>query len=402
MAALIFAGTYLVLALGHIPFVRIDRTGAAIVGAVLMVALGIVPLDEAYRAIDYRTLILLFGMMILIASLRRARFFDTLARNIVSRVSAPAVLLVVVVFASGILSALFVNDTICLVFTPVLIEVARARRQDPVPYLLGLATGSNVGSVATIVGNPQNMLIASLSHVGYVEFARVLAPVAFAGLAIDSAVLCWVFRRHLTGTPPPFEPRESRTIYRVMTIKALIVAALAFGGFVAGFEPALVSASAAAVLLVSRFVKPDKLYRAVDWDLLVLFVGLFVVMAGVERAGLDRRFFDFLRPIGIDSLPGLALVGATLSNLISNVPAVMLFSSLVPHLPHPTMSWLTLAMATTLAGNLTILGSIANLIVVEGARRRGIRISFVEHLRIGVPVTLTTLVVGVCWMMWVG
>jgi Na+/H+ antiporter NhaD/arsenite permease-like protein len=176
------------------------------------------------------------------------------------------------------------------------------------------------------------------------------------------------------------------------------VAAAAVAGFLAGVEPALVSASAAAVLLVSRSVKPAKLYRAVDWDLLVLFIGLFVVIAGVTRAGLDARLFELLRPIGIGSLSGLTIVGAALSNVISNVPAVMLFTSLVPRLPDPRLSWLTLAMATTLAGNLTILGSVANLIVVEGARKRGVRLSFAGHLAIGVPVTLATLIAGACWL----
>jgi Na+/H+ antiporter NhaD/arsenite permease-like protein len=152
------------------------------------------------------------------------------------------------------------------------------------------------------------------------------------------------------------------------------------------------------VLLVSRSVKPEKLYRAVDWDLLVLFVGLFVVVAGVGEAGLDRRFFDLLRPVGIETVTGISIVGATLSNAISNVPAVMLFSSLVPHLPEPRISWLALAMSTTLAGNLTVLGSIANLIVVEGAKRRGVRISFTQHLAVGLPVTIVTLIFGTWWI----
>jgi Na+/H+ antiporter NhaD/arsenite permease-like protein len=397
-AALVFAGTYLVLAFGRIPFLRIDRTGAAIVGAVLMVALRIVSLDEAYRAIDYRTIVLLFGMMILVANLRLARTFDRLAAVTVSRVAHPVVLLVVVVFVSGALSALFVNDTICLVFTPVLIEMARARGRNPVPYLIGLATGSNIGSVATIVGNPQNMLIASMSRIGYVEFARVLGPVALGGLAIDAAILCTVYRRDLHGRSVSARPLVTRPIHRAMTVKSLIVAAAALAGFVVGWEPALVAVSAAAVLLVSRNIKPSKLYRAVDWDLLALFIGLFVVIAGVENAGLDRWFFERLRPVGIATLGGLSIVGAVLSNAISNVPAVMLFTSLVPALPSPRLSWFALAMSTTLAGNLTILGSVANLIVVEGARRSGVRITFAQHLAVGVPVTCATLLFGVLWL----
>lgn len=398
LAALIFAGTYLVLAFGRLPYLRIDRTGAAVVGGVLMIACGVVPLDTAYAAIDYRTIVLLFGMMILVSSLRLARFFRTVGRSVVTHVSHPAVLLVAVVFTSGALSAIFVNDTICLVFTPILIEIAELRRQNAAPYLLALATASNIGSVATITGNPQNMLIASVSRIGYVEFASALTPVALAGLAIDAALLVFLFRKDLHGTSVTAEERGPRAAHRALMVKSVLVAAAVMAGFIAGYEPAIVAAAGAAVLLVSRRVKPAKIYGGVDWDLLMLFVGLFIVIAGVERAGLDRRFFTLLEPVGITTLVGLSSVGAILSNLISNVPAVMLFTKLVPNLPDPRTAWLALAMSTTLAGNLTVLGSIANLIVIEGARRRGVRISFVDHLKVGVPVTIATLAFGVWWL----
>jgi Na+/H+ antiporter NhaD/arsenite permease-like protein len=363
-----------------------------------MIAFNVVPLDDAYRAIDYRTLVLLFGMMIVIASLQLARFFRTLARVVIVHVRHPALLLVAIVFVSGVLSALFVNDTVCLVFTPILIEIAMLRRQNPVPYLLALATASNIGSVGTIVGNPQNMLVASLSRIAYLDFLRALGPVAIAGLALDAAWLCWVFRRDLRTSGTVQAGGPPRPIHRAMAFKALGIAGGVLVGFVAGIEPAVVAAAGAAALLVSRSVKPEKFYRGVDWDLLMLFIGLFVVVAGVERAGLDERFFTLLRPIGIATVSGTALVGALLSNLISNVPAVMLFTRLVPRLPDPSASWLTLAMSTTLAGNLTILGSIANLIVIEGARRHGVRISFIDHLKVGLPITLATLAFGLWWI----
>jgi Na+/H+ antiporter NhaD/arsenite permease-like protein len=397
-AAVIFAATYLVIAFGRVPVVRVDRTAAAVVGAVLMIVLGVVPLEAAYRAIDYRTIVLLFGMMILIASLRLARFFGTLATFVVTHVRRPPLLLVAVVFVSGALSALFVNDTICLVFTPVLIDVARRRGLNPVPYLLALATASNIGSVATIVGNPQNMLIASVAGISYRQFAGALTPVALGGLALDAAFLCWMFRHDWQGDAAEGDPPGPRTLHRAMMIKSLIVAGAALAGFLAGIEPAVVSAGAAAVLLVSRSVKPDKLYRAVDWDLLMLFAGLFIVIAGVELTGLDAAFFRLLSPIGIGTVTGLTIVAAVLSNLISNVPAVMLFTKVVPRLQDPHSSWLTLAMATTLAGNLTVLGSIANLIVVEGARKRGVTIGFLRHLTVGVPVTVATMAFGIWWL----
>jgi Na+/H+ antiporter NhaD/arsenite permease-like protein len=395
---LVFVGTYLVLAFGRAPLLRLDRTGAAIVGAILMVVVGGVPMEEAYRAIDYRTIVLLFGMMVIVANLRLALFFRLLADGIVRKVVTPARLLVVVVFLSGGLAALFVNDTVCLVFTPVLIEMARARRLNPVPYLLALATASNIGSAAAITGNPQNMLIGSLSQIPYAQFSAVLSPVALLGLAVDALVIGFLFRRELQQVAIEIDPVTVRSTHRALMAKSLVVSIGVLAGFLAGFEPALVAGSGAAVLLVTRRVKPEKVYRQIDWDLLVLFIGLFIVIHGVERAGLDRILFEWLRPLGVETVIGLSAISALLSNLVSNVPAVMLFTRIVPTLPDPTTGWLALAMSSTLAGNLTILGSIANLIVVEGARRHGIRISFGDYLRVGAPVTLVTLAIGVLWL----
>ena len=399
ISGLIFAGTYLVLSAGRLPYLRIDRPGAAIIGAILMVVAGVLPLADAYAAIDYRTIILLFGMMILIASLRLARFFRVVARWIVGRVRHPAAMVFAVVFASGVLSALFVNDTICLVFTPILIEVAEARGQRPLPLLLALATAANIGSVATITGNPQNMLIGSLSRIGYVPFARALAPIALVGLLLDALAILLIFRGDLHATRSTAPVRDIHPVHRGLMIKTLAVAAGVMAGFLAGLEPALVSAAAAAVLLVSRTVNPQKFYRGVDWDLLMLFIGLFIVIAGVERAGIDDVLFAWLAPIGIGTRLGLTAVAAVLSNVISNVPAVMLFTRFVPALPDPHAAWLTLAMASTLAGNLTLLGSIANLIVVEGARRRGVKLAFTDFLKVGPPVTILTLAFGVWWLL---
>jgi Na+/H+ antiporter NhaD/arsenite permease-like protein len=274
---------------------------------------------------------------------------------------------------------------------------------NPLPPLLALATGSNVGSVATITGNPQNMLIGSLSRISFVHFVSVLGPVALVGLLIDVLVIAVVYRGRYHETVQVDEPivivdRRLRPAQAAMLAKTVVVAALMLAGFVAGFDTALVAAGGGAVLLVTRRVKPEKIWRRIDWDLLVLFVGLFVIVRGAEQAGLDRRFFDLLRPVGLETAWGLSLVAALLSNLISNVPSVMLFSRFVPTLPNPTTGWLTLAMASTLAGNLTILGSIANLIVVEGARKRGVTVGFGEYLRVGVPVTLATLAFGTWWV----
>jgi Na+/H+ antiporter NhaD/arsenite permease-like protein len=398
VAGAILFFTYLVLAVGRAPYLRIDRPGAAIVGATLMIATGVISLDEAYRHIDFRTLVLLFGMMVLIAHLRMARFFSATVQWVGIRVHQPALLLVVIVFISGILSALFVNDTICLVFTPVLIELARARGHRPLPYLLALVTGSNIGSVATITGNPQNMLIASVSQIRYGPFLAALGPVALFGLALDALVLVLLFRRDLHTGPLESAGPRARPIHRAMMIKGLIVTAFVLTSFLMGYDPALVAAVAAAALLITRAVKPDKVYRQIDWNLLVLFIGLFVVIAGVERVGLADQVFARLEPIGLHTIGGLTIVSAVVSNVISNVPAVMLIARLIPQLPDPNASWLTLAMASTLAGNLTLVGSIANLIVLEGARRQGVEITFWQYCIVGVPITVVTMLFGVWWL----
>ncbi len=397
-AALVFVLTYSVLAFGQAPLLRIDRTGAAIVGAILMVTIGGLSMAQAWAAIDYRTLVLLFGMMVLVAHLRMGGVFGALAAWLGARVHHPAALLVALVFATGLLSALFVNDTICLVFTPIVIALARARGHRPLPYLLAVATASNIGSAATVTGNPQNMLIGSLSRIPFTAFAARLAPVAVVGLTLDAALLWLLFRGDLHASRADAVNPRRRAVHRALTIKALIVTAAVLAGFLAGFDTAIVAAAGAAALLVTRRVKPQKVYAQIDWNLLVLFAGLFIVVAGVEHAGIDRLLFEWLQPIGIGTVAGLSTVSAILSNAISNVPAVMLVAKLVPALPDPPTAWLALAMSSTLAGNLTLLGSIANLIVLEGARRHGETVTFGDYMRVGLPLTILTLAFGIWWL----
>jgi Na+/H+ antiporter NhaD/arsenite permease-like protein len=400
LTAAIFLATFAVLAAGRAPLVRIDRTGAAIVGAVLMVVTGAISFPDAVRAVDFPTLVLLFGMMIIVAHLRLAGGIALVARAIGGGVPSRLRLLFALVCAAGLLSALFVNDTICLVFTPVVLDLAAARRERPLPYLLALATASNIGSVATMTGNPQNMLIGSVSGISFARFASALTPVAMVGLAIDGAIIWALFRRELAGDSTALAELPRARTHRPLLIKTLVVIAGVLGALLAGFDSALVAVSGAAALLITRRVSPRKIYAAIDWDLLVLFAGLFVVVGAGERAGFDRRLLEWLRPLGVQTVAGLSATAAVLSNAISNVPAVMLFTRIVPRLPHPERAWLALAMSSTLAGNLTVLGSIANLIVIEGARRRGVTVSFTEYARVGVPLTVITILFGILWLSW--
>jgi len=398
-AVLIFTATYLVLAVGRIPFLRVDRTGAAIVGASLMLAFNVLTVEEAYAAINYDTIILLFGMMIVVANLRVSGFFGLVSAWVVRHTHGPLALLAAIVAVSGVFSAFFVNDTMCLVLTPLVLEVARALKLRPTPYLLAVAMASNAGSVATITGNPQNMLIGSLSGISYREFAWTLAPVGAVSLIITFAVIACLYRVELRSVRR-VEVEELRTrVLRPMVWKSAIVSAGMVAGFFYGWPVSQVAIVAGALLMLTRRVKPERIYREIDFPLLVLFAGLFIVVAGVEKTSLEQDLLRMASGLRLDNVGILSGLSAVLSNLVSNVPAVLVFRPVVHHLANPKLGWLTLAMSSTLAGNLTILGSVANLIVVERARR-DVVIGFWEYLRAGVPVTLLSLAAGIAWLMW--
>jgi Na+/H+ antiporter NhaD/arsenite permease-like protein len=397
VATAIFLGTYVVLALGRVPGLRVDRTGAAIIGASLMVATRVLSLDEAYQAIHLDTIVLLFGMMIVVANLRLSGFFAVVAEWTLEHARHPITLLAATAITAAVLSAFFVNDTVCLVMAPLVIEVLGALKRNLIPYLLAVAMGSNIGSVATLTGNPQNMLIGSYSGIAYGTFARALTPVAVAGVVVLIAVLAMVYRREFTGYT-----RVELVPQRVEVDRALLVKSLAvtFGMvvfFFAGWPIAEVAIIAGALLLITRRVHPEQIYAQVDWSLLVLFAGLFIVVAGLEKSSLQPDLVRLAGRAHLENGAVLSAVAAVLSNLVSNVPAVLVFKPFIPHLPDPVLSWLRLAMASTLAGNLTILGSIANLIVVERARGTA-EIGFWEYSRAGIPVGLITIAIGV-WML---
>lgn len=395
LATLVFAFTYLVLAIGRFPGLRIDRTGAAVIGAALMVALGALSPAEAYQAIDLDTIVLLFGMMIVVASLRIAGFFELVTAWVVRHVRRAWLLLVAIVAVSGIFSAFFVNDTVCLVLAPLVSDVVLRLKRNPIPYLLAVATASNIGSTATITGNPQNMLIGNVSHIAYRDFAAALSPIAAIGLLLATLLLLALYRDEFRGSPRLEAIEEKVRVLRPMLWKSVAVAAAMLVFFFAGQPVSKVAIVGGAILLVTRRIKPERFYHRIDFPLLAMFAGLFVVVAGIEKtAWLTDLARDSAR-IPLASTPVLAAVTAVLSNLVSNVPAVLMLRPFVAHFHDPRHGWLVLAMASTLAGNFTITGSVANLIVVERARQHGIELSFTEYLRAGAPLTVITLIVGV-------
>ena len=399
-AHLIFAGSYIVFALGRFPWMKIDRPGAAIIGAVLMVAFGIVGAPQALASIDFATVVLLFSMMLIVANLRLGGFFDWITDAAIARLH-PRHLLPVVVFTSGVLSAFLVNDIVCLVLTPFVLHIAGRLRRPPMPYVLAVALASNAGSTATITGNPQNMLIGSLSGISYLQFLLQLGPVAMFGLIVTWTTLHWMYLRGSADNVIVADAARKSPRRRVQP-KPIVVLAVVLGGFLAGVPAPLMAAIGAAALLITRTIEPRRVYEDVDWGLLVFFIGLFIIVGGADRAGLTRAL---LEPIAAWNLHRLALfvpATALLSNIVSNVPAVMLLRTVVSRFPDPHTGWIALAMASTLAGNLTITGSVANIIVVERAASDGLRIGFRDYARAGVPITLATLAAGTVWLWLIG
>jgi Na+/H+ antiporter NhaD/arsenite permease-like protein len=386
------------IALGAIPGLRMNRATIAVVGATLFIVTGGLTLDEAYRAIDLNTIALLFGMMVLNANLRIAGFFDLVAGRLALHAHSPRTLLAVITLSAGVLSAIFLNDTVVLVFTPLVIELARAGGLPPVPFLVAVATAANVGSVATIIGNPQNMLVGTASGISFVRFLAVLAPVALAGLGLVWAVVYGVYRADLAPRPVTAQPPAAK-VYRPLLRKSIGATAILLLALLAGVTPPLAALIAASLLLVTRRLEPEHVFEEIDWGLLVFFAALFVISRGAETTGMSDALFGWLGSTAGAGLPGLATITAVLSNIVSNVPAVLLLRPAIPALPDPERAWLTVAMASTLAGNLTLLGSVANLIVAESARREGVRLTFVEYMRAGVPITLSTLALGTGWLL---
>jgi Na+/H+ antiporter NhaD/arsenite permease-like protein len=282
---------------------------------------------------------------------------------------------------------------------PLILGLCRRMRLRPLPYLLALATASNIGSTATITGNPQNILIGSISRIPYRDFLAHLGPVALIGLFVDWAVLHWIHVRH--GSELPAETADEPSVAaRSPGMRPGWPVAVSIGvliGFLIGFPPPLVAAVGGALLLVQRHRSPKLIYGDVDWSLLILFVGLFLVIGGAEQAGITTQLLGAAVRLNLHNAGIFTVIVTVLSNLVSNVPAVMLLKGLVPQFRDPHHAWLMLAMASTLAGNLTVTGSVANIIVVEKARREA-HIGFVEYMKIGVPVTVLTLAVGLLWL----
>jgi Na+/H+ antiporter NhaD/arsenite permease-like protein len=395
-ALVIFLITYIIIAIGRPPIFRIDRTGAALIGASFMIILNVLDIEAAYKAIDYKTIVILFSVMIVVANLRLSGFYHLVSSLVMNRIKTRSMMLYSLILISGVLSALLINDTVCLVFTPLVLSLTVRFRLDPVPYLLALCMASNIGSVATLTGNPQNIMIGSFSQIPYAQFSLKMFPIALFGLLSCAITIRVAYHKHFVSgviEPVPIKPR----IHKALLIKSLAVSLVMIVLFFVGVSMSTVAIGAASFLLITRRVKPEKVYGAIDWRLLILFVSLFIVVGGIEHSGFAERVLQGIGNRTVGHPLFLVISSALLSNIVSNVPAVMLFKPLIPAIIDQEKAWLLLAMSSTLAGNLTILGSIANLIVIEGARPT-VKIGFLEYMKIGAPLSILCIFLGFLWL----
>jgi len=396
-ASAIFVITYVLISGRQLKILPLNRPAAALLGAVLMIATGVMTPERAYRAINYDTLVLLLGMMLISAYLYLAHFFEWAAELVLNFSRTPERLLLYITLTSGILSALLVNDTICLMLTPLVVAVIRRGKLPLLPFLIALATSANVGSVATLVGNPQNMIIGHFSRIPFSEFSRALLPAALVGLAINFFILRFGFRKMLRKTAIDRTEHAAPKLERSLFVLVCVVLVSIFAGFLAGLNLAWTAmAGAALVMMLARRDTHDVL-KLVDWHLLLFFAALFVVVDGLSDTGLPEAIYSRLQPIFGSSTPAQAwnltwfsVVG---SNVFSNVPFVLVAGKWIGNFAQPELMWKVMALATTFAGNLTILGSVANIIVVESARGH-VDVGFWDYAKYGIPVTILTTVVG--------
>ncbi len=402
-ALLVFALTYLLICGRRWKVLPLNRPAAALLGAVLMVAVGALTPTQAYRAVDYDTIVLLLGMSLISAYLYLGGFFDWTADWVLRTARTPRRLLFLLVVTSGLLSALLVNDTVCLMLTPLIVAVVVRGRLPLLPYLLALAMSANLGSVATLVGNPQNMIIGHMSGLHFLSFSASLLPVAVVGLGVEFVVLDWGFRRVLAAASLQPEPTTPRAVDRRLLGVTGLAVVLMFGGFLAGWNLPWTALSAAALVMVLARRDTHEVLKLVDWHLLLFFAGLFVVVAGLNQTGLPSRLFDRAHDLFGTAVASqawnLTWFSAAGSNVFSNVPYVLVAGKWIPGLADPALMWKVMALATTFAGNLTLLGSVANMIVVESARGH-IEVGFWDYAKYGIPVTVLTTGLGVALLLW--
>jgi len=398
-AIIIFVITFLGIIYTRLPKVNIDRPSAAFFGSIAMILFGVLTFEEAIRAIDFNTIALLLGMMIVIAVLEIDGFFTFIAEKTISLSKTRNQLLVIIIFITGIASAFLVNDAVVLLFTPVIIQICRSAKLNPVPYLIAEILASNVGSAMTITGNPQNILIGMQSGIHYSKFLLHLLPISIIGMILIVIIIKLFFSKEFrNGSYLQFQGNDFSYNFKSMKISVPIFLLIIAGFFLShSFElsiPMIALVGASLILILGK-IKPSKVIKEVDWVLLLFFAGLFIVVQGIEKVGVLDQFIENT-PVsnnleGLVSLHALSLV---LSQIVSNVPYTILMLPILKSASSDLL-WLSLASAATLAGNATIIGAVANIIVIEVAKKYEIEIGFWQFFKVGIIITLITLLISI-------
>lgn len=400
LALLLFGFTYLLIASRRLRLLPIGRPAGALFGAFGMVAIGALTPEQSFQAIDQGTILLLFSMMALTAYLAEAGGFERAAGLVLRRCETGLSVLLGLNFVSGALAALLVNDTVCVFLTPVVVALCRKAKLPFAPFLIALATSANIGSAATVVGNPQNMLIAGLGQLSFGPFLSLAGPAAAVGLVLNAGLLTLYYG---DGLRAPLEvvaeadlPRTSSDLRWVLLALAAVLV-----GFLLDLHLGYTALGGVMLLMLVERREPAHVFARMDWSLLVFFCCLFIVVAGFDTTGLPARAWAALSPhMDLGQAGGVALFTAAMTvgaQIVSNVPMVMLIG---PHLDQAEpVVWVLLAYVLTVAGNLTLVGSVANIIVAESAREAH-TLGFWEYLRFGVPSTLLVLAAGVPLILW--
>jgi Na+/H+ antiporter NhaD/arsenite permease-like protein len=402
----IFVLVYVAMGVGHLPFFRLDRTGAALVGAMLLIAFGTIAPAAAWQAIDYNALGLLSGLMIISAAFSVSGFYDWAARAVGAAEVGPRALLAIVIAVSAGLSALLTNDVVVVAMTPIFCQICLARRLNPVPFLLAFCFAANVGSSATLIGSPQNMIAAETLHLSFLGFMKLAALPSLLGLPIIWGVLVFFYKGRWQLAAPgaaaaPQAPPQPLDVGE--TVKASVVTAAVIVGFVATDWPhMLIALLGASILLVSRRVASEKLIRLVDGDLLVMLIGLFIVNAAVAATGLPQELIGWLRTVGFDlhDPRSMLVIMSVVSNIVGNNPAVMLAAPFLTGAAQPEALGAAIALGTGFSSNAVIFGSLAGIIVAEQGKKNGITIGFAEFAKAGVPTSLLCLLLAAGWILY--
>jgi Na+/H+ antiporter NhaD/arsenite permease-like protein len=401
LSVIVFVVTYLGMGLGRIPGLAVDRTGVALLGLIVLLAAGDLTLEEAGRAIDIPTIALLFALMILSAQFEYSGFYGWVADRLTQAVGSPKALLAVLILVTGALSALFTNDVVVFALTPLVVGGLASHKCDPRPYLIALAGAANAGSAATLIGNPQNILIGQAGGLDFWHYLLFALPPTILSLIVIYFVVVLTWRLDVAENGSA-DSLSSQQIDPFQIAKAILATAALIILFLTSIPRELSALAVAGVLLLSRKLSSRDMIGAVDWHLLLLFACLFGVTTAFAKTGVSQDGLNFLAAHGLlpSRLSVMAPVTLAASNTIGNVPAVILIIKLIPNLSDAALTGL--ALLSTFAGNLLLTGSMCNIIVAERAANVGTRLSFLDFARSGIPITLASLAITAAWLMLAG